>query len=57
VRTAILIVALAFIAMLAALTVNDVIHYGVTPLDVLAGMVLTLFAIGIIGALREPPND
>jgi hypothetical protein len=56
-RRVVLILALAFIAMLAALTVNDVIHYGLTPLDVLAGMVLALFAFGIIGALREPPQD
>jgi hypothetical protein len=55
VRTAILIVALLFIAMLAALTVVDVIHYGVTALDVVAVLILVLFTTGIVGALRHPP--
>jgi hypothetical protein len=56
-RTAVLTIALLFIAMLTALTINDLIHYGVTPLDVLAWFVLALFAIGIIGALRQPPQE
>lgn len=56
-RTAVLIVALLFIAMLAALTVLDVIHYGVSPLDVVAVLILVLFATGIIGALRTPPPE
>jgi hypothetical protein len=55
VRTAILIVAILFIAMLAALTVVDVIHYGVSLLDVVAVLILVLFATGIVGALRHPP--
>jgi hypothetical protein len=55
VRTAILIVAILFIAMLAALTVVDVIHYGVSALDVVAVLILVLFATGIVGALRHPP--
>ena len=56
-RTTILIVALLFIAMLAALTVVDIVHYGVTALDVVAGMILVLFATGIVGALRQRPPD
>jgi hypothetical protein len=55
VRTAILIVAILFIAMLAALTVVDVIHYGVSALDVVAVLILVLFGTGIVGALRHPP--
>jgi len=55
VRTAILIVAILFIALLAALTVVDVIHYGVSALDVVAVLILVLFATGIVGALRHPP--
>ncbi len=54
-RTAILIVAILFIAMLAALTVVDVIHYGVSALDVVAVLILVLFGTGIVGALRHPP--
>jgi hypothetical protein len=56
-RTFVLIVALLFIAMLAALTVVDVIHYGVTPLDVVAVLILLLFLTGIVGALRNPPRE
>jgi hypothetical protein len=57
VRTAILIVALLFIAMLAALTVVDIVHYGVTALDVVAVLILVLFTTGIVGALRQRPRD
>jgi hypothetical protein len=58
VRTFVLVVALAFIAMLAVLTVVDVATYGLTPLDVLAVLILGLFATGILGALRvRPPAD
>jgi hypothetical protein len=56
-RTVVLIVALLFIAMLAALTVLDVIHYGVTPLDVVSVLILVLFLTGIVGALRNPPQE
>jgi hypothetical protein len=56
-RTFILIVALLFIAMLAALTVVDVIHYGVTALDVVSVLILVLFLTGIVGALRNPPRE
>jgi hypothetical protein len=57
VRALILIVALVFIALLAALTVRDIVHYGVTPVSVLAVLVLTLFCTGIVGALRQRPPD
>jgi hypothetical protein len=58
VRVVILIVALVFIGLLAALTVRDIVRHGVTPVSVLAVLVLTLFCTGIVGALRHPPpND
>ncbi len=54
----ILIVALVFIGLLGALTVRDIVRHGVTPVSVLAVLVLTLFCTGIVGALRHPPpND
>jgi hypothetical protein len=56
-RNFVLTLALFFIVMLTALTVDDVIHYGVSPLDVLSAMVLVLFAFGILGALRHPPSE
>jgi len=57
VRVVVLTVALLFIAMLGALTVVDFVRNGVTPLGVVAILVLVLFMIGIVGALREPPNE
>lgn len=57
-RTALLITALLFIALVAVLTVVDIVHYGVTTLDVLAVLILVLFSTGIVGALRQrPPPD
>jgi hypothetical protein len=56
-RGAVLTIALLFIAMLAALTVVDIVHYGVTALDVIAILILILFSTGIVGALRHRPPD
>jgi hypothetical protein len=54
-RGPILALALVFIAILAALTVLDVVHNGFNGLDVVAAAILGLFAVGIVGALRNPP--
>ena len=54
-RQTILFVVLLFIALLVALTVTDIVRNGVTPVDVLAILVLVLFSTGIVGALRNPP--
>jgi hypothetical protein len=56
-RGIVLTVALLFIAMLAALTVADFVRNGITPLGVVAVLILALFMIGIVGALRQPPNE
>jgi NADH:ubiquinone oxidoreductase subunit 6 (subunit J) len=56
-RVPVLIIALLFIAGLAALTAIDIANYGVTVLSVVAILVLALFMIGIVGALREPPRE
>jgi hypothetical protein len=57
VRLAVLIIALAFIAGVAALTVDDIIHHGLTAVSVLALGIIFLFAVGIVGALRHPPSE
>jgi hypothetical protein len=49
-------VALVFIAGLGLLTALDISHTGLNWLDVLAILVLILFATGIVGALLEPPR-
>jgi hypothetical protein len=55
VRVFVLTIALAFVAGLAALTVIDIVHYGVTAVAVLALGIIVLFMLGIVGALRHPP--
>jgi hypothetical protein len=57
VRGFVLTVALLFIAGLAVLTGIDIARYGVTALAVVAILILLLFTIGIVGALREPPQE
>jgi hypothetical protein len=56
-RIPVLVIALAFIAGLGVLTGIDIARNGVTVLSVLAILVLALFMIGIVGALREPPKE
>jgi hypothetical protein len=48
--------ALAFIAGLAFLTVAAAIEQGVTIATLLSIVILTLLAVGIVGALRNPPR-
>ncbi|HEV7808331.1 MAG TPA: hypothetical protein VGO80_21170 [Solirubrobacteraceae bacterium] len=54
-RAAILGAALAFIGLLATLTVLAAIDGGVNVLTVLSLLVLALLGIGIVGALLGPP--
>ncbi|HVL31530.1 MAG TPA: hypothetical protein VM299_04790 [Solirubrobacteraceae bacterium] len=56
-RTAVLGAALAFIALLAALTVYVTVASGVSVLTLVALLVLALFASGIVGALLQPPPE
>jgi Na+-driven multidrug efflux pump len=58
-RTAILSVALVFIVLFAALTVDAVLRGGGAVLvpAFFSLLVLALFGFGIVGALRHPPDD
>ncbi len=56
-RIAVLTIALLFIAGLAALTIRDLVRFGPTPLAIVSILVLVLFMIGIVGALRQPPSE
>jgi Na+-driven multidrug efflux pump len=58
-RTLILWVALVFIALFAAGTVDALIRGGTAVLvpGVLSLLVLALFGFGIVGALRHPPDE
>jgi hypothetical protein len=55
-RYVLLVVAVVFIAGFGVLTALDIAHTGVNWLDVLAIIVLVLFATGIVGALLQPPR-
>ena len=56
-RGAVLTIALAFIVLLAYLTVVDFVHNGVTGLGVLGAIIVVFFTIGIVGVLRHPPEQ
>jgi predicted neutral ceramidase superfamily lipid hydrolase len=56
-RQAVLLVALAFIAFFAFLTVAAAFEQGVTAATLISAFILLLLAIGIVGALRNPPRQ
>jgi hypothetical protein len=56
-RIPVLTIALVFIALLGTLTVIDFVNNGVTVVGVIAVLILALFLIGIVGALRHPPQE
>jgi hypothetical protein len=56
-RVTVLTIAVLFIALLAFLTIRDFVRTGVTPLGVVSVLILLLFTIGIVGALRQPPDE
>ena len=55
-RQPILIVVLLLIGALTYGTIEDAREHGVSILTVFSVLVLALFAFGIVGALREPPE-
>jgi hypothetical protein len=55
-RLGVLTIALLFIAGIAVLTALDISRHGLTAVSVMALIVLVIFTIGIVGALREPPR-
>lgn len=55
-RLAVLGVALAFIAGFAFLTFAEVVEEGFSVASVLSVFIVVLLAVGIVGALRNPPR-
>jgi len=55
-RTTVLGVALVFIAGFAFLTVAAAVEQGVTGATLISIFILVLLAVGIVGALRNPPG-
>jgi hypothetical protein len=56
-RFLVLAVVVVFIAGIGGLTVRDIAVNGLTWLDVLALLIVLLFATGIVGALLHRPRD
>jgi hypothetical protein len=56
-RIFVLVITLVFIAVLGALTISDFVNNGVTVVGILAVLILVLFGVGIVGALRQPPQE
>ena len=56
VRNALLIGALIFIGLFAAMTIAVAVEYGFDVLTVAAGVIVLLLALPLIGALRNPPD-
>lgn len=55
-RQPVLIAALFMIGLLTFLTISDAATHGVNILTVVSAIILAMFAFGIVGALREPPE-
>jgi hypothetical protein len=55
-RNWVLAAALGMIGLLTFLTISDAAEHGITILTVVSAVVLAMFAFGIVGALREPPE-
>jgi hypothetical protein len=56
-RYLLLAVVVVFTAIIAVLTVLDMVRNGISWLDVLALLIVILFATGIVGALLQPPRE
>ncbi len=56
-RTAVFASVLAFIALLAGLTLSVAIEHGPDVLTIGSLLVLGMFAFGIVGALRHPDDE
>lgn len=56
-RSLALLAALAFIGLLAFLTIDVALRSGFSVLTAVAILVLTMFGLGIVGALTNPPDE
>ena len=56
-RYLVLVIVVVFTVFIGVLTALDMIHHGVTWLDVLSILIVILFSTGIIGALLQRPRQ
>ncbi|MDQ3768085.1 MAG: hypothetical protein M3370_01190 [Actinomycetota bacterium] len=57
VRSLALLAALAFIGLLAFLTIDVALRSGFSVLTAVSILVLAMFSLGIVGALTNPPDE
>ena len=55
-RHAGLILVAGFVVLLAVLTLVEVSRNGLGPLSVISILIVVMFVIGLLGALRNPPG-
>jgi hypothetical protein len=56
-RAVVFAIALVFTVLLGYLTIVDFARHGVTVIGVLGTLIVILFGVGFIGALRHPPQQ
>lgn len=52
----VLVTVLVFIALFAGLTISVIVREGLDPLTLISIIILGMFAFGIVGAIRQPPE-
>ena len=55
-RYLVLVIVVVFTVFIGVLRALDMIHHGVSWLDVLSILIVILFGVGIVGALVQPPR-
>ncbi len=55
-RQLVLAAALVFIAFFAFLTIAAIFEQGLTAASIISFFILALLGVGIVGALRNPPD-
>ena len=56
-RAIVFAIALVFTALLAYLTIVDFVRHGLTAVGVLGTLIVIIFGVGFVGALRHPPQQ
>lgn len=56
-QNTVFVVVVVFVVLFAAMTIDVVARTGFDVITALALLVLALIGFGIIGALRNPPNE
>ena len=56
-RAVVFTIAVVFTVLLGYLTVLDFTRHGVTVIGVFGLLIVVLFGIGFVGALRHPPRQ